>query len=210
MSVLIEPGAVVLFQGDSITDCGRSRADGGDLGHGYALMAAGWFLSLRPESKVTFLNRGIGGNVVADLKARWQADCIDLRPNWVSIMVGINETGRRFSRDDITSAESYESDYRDILTRAREQLEARFILMEPFVLPVPPDRARWREDLDPRIHVVRRLAREFDALLVPLDGLFAQAAARREPAFWAPDGVHPTPAGHALMARAWLEAVGAL
>lgn len=84
------------------------------------------------------------------------------------------------------------------------------MLIEPFVLPIPEDRRKWRADLDPRIQIVRSLASEFRTILVALDGLFAEAAARREPAYWAPDGVHPTPAGHALIAQAWLRAVKAI
>jgi lysophospholipase L1-like esterase len=80
------------------------------------------------------------------------------------------------------------------------------VICEPFVVPVSGDLDGWREDLDPKIGVVRRLAREFNAILVPLDGIFAQATTRREPAFWAADGVHPTPAGHALIAQSWLRA----
>jgi acyl-CoA thioesterase-1 len=82
--------------------------------------------------------------------------------------------------------------------------------MEPFVLPVPDDRRTWREDLDPKLAVVRHLAREFNALLIPLDGIFAAACTQQPPAFWAADGVHPSSAGHALIAKSWLEAVGAL
>jgi lysophospholipase L1-like esterase len=82
--------------------------------------------------------------------------------------------------------------------------------MEPFVLPTPEDRMTWRCDLDPKIQVVRKLAKEYDALLVPLDGLFAGAVSQAEPAYWAPDGVHPSAAGHALMAEAWLRTVKAL
>jgi len=97
-----------------------------------------------------------------------------------------------------------------MLTITREKLGAKILLMEPFVLPVPDDRAAWREDLDPRIHAMRRLAREFADIFVPLDGIFAAAATKREPAYWAPDGVHPTAAGHALIAQAWLKAVQAI
>jgi lysophospholipase L1-like esterase len=82
--------------------------------------------------------------------------------------------------------------------------------MEPFVLPVPEDRIEWREDLDPKIDVVRHLAREFKALYVPLDGIFASASMHQPPAFWAADGVHPSPAGHGLIAKSWLHTVGAL
>ena len=103
--------------------------------------------------------------------------------------------------------EDFEKGYRDILTRTANETNARLILCEPFVLPVPEDRKAWREDLDPKIHVVRQLAREFNAIYIPLDGIFAAASAKREPAFWAADGVHPTSAGHALIAMEWLKAI---
>jgi len=208
--VLIEDNAVVIFQGDSITDAGRNRESGEDMGRGYAFMVDAWFSCLHPQKGVRFLNRGLGGNRIGDLEARWQADCIDLRPSWVSILIGINDAARRYTGNDPTPVEVFEDRYRGILKRTYDELGARFVLLEPFVLPIPEDRVRWREDLDPKIEAVRRLAREFNAILLPLDGLFAQASARREMAFWAPDGVHPTPTGHALIARAWLQAVGAL
>ena len=206
MRPFIQDHALVLFQGDSITDCGRGYQDDQDLGCGYAMMAAAWFSAAWPEKQVRFLNRGISGNRAQDLRARWQQDCLALKPTWVSIMIGINDTWRRYDSADPTSAEAFEEAYRAILDACRH-LQARLVLCEPFLLPVYPDQIRWRQDLDPKIAVVRRLAREFEAILVPLDGLFAQAATRRAPAFWAADGVHPTPAGHALIAQAWLRAV---
>ncbi|GIP38352.1 lipase [Paenibacillus sp. J31TS4] len=207
--MLIADREVVLFQGDSITDAGRNREAAGDLGKGYALMAAGLFASLYPEMGVTFYNRGISGNRVKDLQARWQQDCLDLKPTLVSIYIGVNDCWRRYDRNDPTSVEQFEAGYRDLLETTKRELDPKLVLIEPFVLPVPEDRKEWRVDLDPKIHVVRELAREYGAKLVPLDGLFAQASARMEPARWAHDGVHPSPAGHALIARAWLEAVGA-
>ena len=204
MAGLIEQGAVVLFQGDSITDAGRDRQNGADMGRGYALMASAWFSALNPEKGITFLNRGIGGNTVADLKARWRQDCIDLKPTWVSIMIGINDAARRYNGNEPVTAEQYEADYRGILERARDELGARLILCEPFLLPSMPERAVWREDLDPKIEVVHRLAGEFGALLVPLDQVFRDACLQREASWWSQDGVHPGAAGHALMAQAWL------
>jgi acyl-CoA thioesterase I len=198
---------LALFQGDSITDAGRSREDLNDLGRGYPLLAAAWYQSMHPEQEVRFINRGIGGHRAADLLARWQEDCVALKPTLVSILIGINDTWRRYDSNRPTSADDFESSYRGVLEMTRKSTDARILMMEPFVLPCPTDRCAWREDLDPKIQVVRTLAREFDAVLVPLDGLFAQAATRREPEFWAADGVHPTPAGHALIARAWLDAV---
>ena len=209
MATMIEKDAVVLFQGDSITDAGRSDTDPQNLGGGYAMMAAAWFSAKHPELRVRFLNRGNSGDRAKDLAARWDEDCLALKPTWVSIMIGINDTWRRFDGNDPTSTEAFESSYRDILRRAAAALKCRFVLVEPFVLPFPEDRKMWRTDLDPRIDVVHRLAAEFSAIVVPLDKIFARAAKRRECAFWAGDGVHPNPAGHALIAQSWLKAVGA-
>ncbi len=209
MSVMIEENAVVLFQGDSITDGERYREDPDNLGTGYVAMAAAWFSALHPAHGVRFLNRGIGGNRVVDLKERWQADCLDLSPTWVSIMIGINDTWRAFDSNDPTSAQVYEDDYRNILGQVRDQLGAKLLLMEPFVLHHPEDRKDWRGDLNPRIEIVHQLAEEFDAVLVNLDSIFTAKTESVPPAYWADDGVHPTPAGAALIAQSWLAAVGA-
>lgn len=209
MGQFLQQNDVILFQGDSITDAGRNRDSGDDLGRGYAYMIAGRLSFLHAEKRLQFVNRGISGNRVQDLQERWEADCIDIKPTVVSIYIGINDTWRRYDQNNPTSAEQFEQGYRDLLTRTKESLDARLIMVEPFVVPYPQDRKQWREDLDPKIAVVRELAREFGALLVPLDGLFAQACTRAEPSYWAPDGVHPSPAGHALIADAWIRTVGA-
>ncbi len=210
MPPIIEDNATVLFQGDSITDAGWDRNDETNLGQGYAAMAAALFTAMYPEKNVRFLNRGIGGNRVPDLQGRWQADCLDLKPDWVSIMIGINDTWRGFDSNDPTATEAYEEGYEDILTRTRDVLGAKLVVVEPFLLPTPADRLEWRVDLDPKIHAGRRLARKFGAIYVPMDGIFAAASMHREPAFWAGDGVHPSQPGHALIAEAWLRAVNAL
>jgi lysophospholipase L1-like esterase len=198
----------ILFQGDSVTDAGRSREDTSDLGLGYPLLVATWMAAKYPERRVRFVNRGISGNRAVDLKVRWQEDCIDLKPDIVSILIGINDTWRRYDSNDPTPVEVYEANYRDILAGTRAETKALILMLEPFVLPIPEDRIAWREDLDPKIHAMRRLACEFGAILVPLDGIFAAASARRDPAFWAADGVHPTAAGHALIAQSLLKALG--
>lgn len=210
MGTLMKDNDLVLFIGDSITDAGRIRNNGYDLGIGYAYMTAAQFMFRYPEKRVRFLNRGISGNRVVDLQVRWQADCIELKPTLVSIYIGINDTWRRYDSNDPTSVQQFRAGYRDILDRTQEQLGAKLILIEPFVLPHPSDRVAFREDLDPKIQVVRELAREYRALLLPLDGLFAAASMRAEPSYWANDGVHPSPAGHSLIAKAWLEAVQAV
>ncbi|WP_026486508.1 SGNH/GDSL hydrolase family protein [Caldanaerobius polysaccharolyticus] len=208
--MLLKQGELVLFQGDSVTDVGRNRDDGNDLGFGYPMFVASWFSAMYPDVNVRFINRGVSGNRVRDLKSRWRQDCLDLKPDWVSILIGINDCWRRYDSNDPTSVEAFEADYRYILDQVKEELDAKIIILEPFVLPTSEDRVQWREDLDPKIQAVRKLAREYGALLIPLDGIMAQACTRRQPAFWAADGVHPTPAGHALIAQAWLKTVGAI
>jgi len=207
---IIQDNSVVLFQGDSVTDWSRDREDFYGLGTGYAMIAASWFSALYPEKNVKFINRGISGHRTKDLQERWKEDCLDLKPDWVSILIGINDCWRGFDRNDPTTVEDFERSYRDILTQVKEKTKAKIILCEPFVLPVPQDRVKWRSDLDPKIDVVRKLAREFGALLVPLDGILAAAAAKKEPSFWAGDGVHPSNNGNALIAQAWLKTVKAI
>jgi len=202
---MFENNDVVLFQGDSVTDCGRMREDVSNLGNGYAMLIASWFEALYPEKNVKFINKGINGDRVCDLKARWKEECIQLNPTFISILVGINDCWRRYDSNDPTSPEAFEETYREILTQVKENTEAKILLCEPFVLPYPEDRKQWREDLDPKIHIVRDLAREFKTLLLPLDGIFSSAAAQKRPDFWTADGVHPTLAGHALIAQAWLQ-----
>ena len=204
--MLFQPGQKILFQGDSITDAGRNREDANGLGGGYAMMAASRMQALYPELGLTFLNKGISGNRAADLAGRWQQDCLDLKPDWVSILIGVNDCWRRYDAKDPTSAEVFEKHFRDILERTKSQ-GIGIIICEPFLLPCPPDRVAWREDLDPKIHVARNLAREFAARFVPFDGIFASRSVLQPPSFWAADGVHPSLPGHALMAAEWGNAV---
>lgn len=203
----IEDNATVLFIGDSITDGGRDRDNPEDLAPGgFVRMTTALFHSRYPEKNIRFINRGIGGNRVCHLRERWQEDCIEQKPDWVSILIGANDTWHRYASNCPVSAEKFEEDYRYILTETKEKLNARIILCEPFLIPVDEDKIIWREDLDPKIHKIRSLAREFGAIYVPFDGILAGACTKREPAFWARDGVHPSAPGYALMAKAWLEA----
>ncbi len=204
MSVLTQ-NSTVLFIGDSVTDAGRDRSDPNSLGHGYPRLVADSYRT-RSGDGVRFVNRGISGNRVRDLRARWQEDCLDLTPDVVSILIGINDTWRRYDSGDATSADDFARDYDHILARTTDALPARLVLVEPFVLPVTAGQHSWREDLDPKVEVVRRLAREYAATLVPLDELLAKAAADQDAAALAADGVHPTDEGHAQIARFWLDA----
>jgi acyl-CoA thioesterase-1 len=205
MTIPLRPDTTVLFIGDSITDAGRGRDNPNSLGSGYAAMAAGWFAATNRGHNLRFYNRGIGGNRTGDLLDRWEADCVSLEPDVVSILVGVNDVLRRYDSDDATSLEQFTSNYRTMLSSTAE-LGAKVIVIEPFLVPVRPEIWSWRDDLDPKLVSIRRLAAEFDATLVPADGLLAAASADSTPKAWADDGVHPTVAGHALLAQAWLAA----
>ncbi|SDD44565.1 Lysophospholipase L1 [Sanguibacter gelidistatuariae] len=212
MTLSIKAGSTVLFIGDSITEWGRDDA-AGSLGHGYVRMAADGWAAAHPEHPITVINKGIGGNRAVDLRERWTRDAIDVAPDVVTIMVGINDTWRRFDADDATSTESYETDLRFILGRLAAETSAQVLFIEPFVLPVLADQWEWREDLDARIAVVRRVAAETGATLLAADGLLTELAVNaggnsggetRGFARYADDGVHLTDEGNAELAAAWL------
>lgn len=205
--MLLNKGDRVLFQGDSVTDAGRVKDDFFDLGNGYPMLINANFSAAYPEMNIEFINKGISGNRVVDLKGRWQQDCIDLKPDVVSILIGINDTWRKYDSDDPTDAESYANDFRAILTDVKQNLDAKIIILEPFLLPVMDGQENWRIDLDPKINAVRDIVREFNALYIPLDGMFAAASVVRDCDFWLGDGVHPDMPGHGLIAKAWMEAV---
>ncbi len=186
----------ILFQGDSITDCGR-RDNPNKMGNGYALMAA----ELLEKDGYVCINRGISGDRASNLKNRWTEDCIELKPDIVSILIGINDTWRRYDNNSITTAEEYCNNYREILTRIKNELPGtKVLILEPFLLETPADRKSWREDLDPKINCARELAREFKTAFIPLDGLLAKHSITMGMEAICADGVHPTEAGHRLIA----------
>jgi lysophospholipase L1-like esterase len=201
-------GQTVLFIGDSITDCGRSRENPEELGTGYVNFIAAQLNTEIPEMNLRFLNLGISGNRVKDLKARWRKDCLEHKPDILSILIGINDVWRRYDSNDPTDAEVFYSDYREILESVKNEFpQCRIVIIEPFVLPFPEDRKEWRTDIDPKIRKIRELAVEYADVYVPMDGIFASASCRRTHKFWLIDGVHPTQAGHMLIADSWLEYV---
>lgn len=207
----IPDDAIVLFQGDSVTDAGRIREEPKDMGTGYAMIASSWLNALYPERRFKFRNRGVGGERVKDLLVRWDVDTIQLQPTWVSILVGINNTWRAFDNNDPTPPATFERQYRRLLQRTVNGLPGvRIVLCDPFLLPVNEWQQTWRTDLEGKIAIVQQLAREYSTIHIPLDSIFAEASARRSAQFWLPDGVHPSQAGAALIAQSWLRAVGVI
>ncbi|MBS5481455.1 MAG: SGNH/GDSL hydrolase family protein [Acutalibacteraceae bacterium] len=203
----------ILFQGDSITDAGRDYSDYHELGQGYPKYAAELIRDRFDDPKngtIEFINLGISGHRTRDLRARWQKDCIDLQPDIVSIMIGINDTWRAFDSNDPTPVEEFEDNYRYLLSEIKAHTNAKILLLEPYVLPDVPAKDAWRADLDPKIQAVRRLAREFADAYIPTDGLFAAACVQQEPSHWSGDGVHPNENGSRFIAAYYAKAVAAL
>lgn len=197
----------ILFQGDSITDAGRDRSDPHHLGDGYPRFVAEELRRRFPETEFEFVNFGISGNRTWDLLERWDTDCTDWQPDILSIMIGINDTWRRYDSHLITTTEEYEDNYRRLLQAVKEKTNAKIVMFEPFLLPVIPEWARWREDLNPKIDAARRLAREFADVYIPLDGIFAAACVGHEPSEFSPDGVHPNEEGAKRIATLYADAV---
>lgn len=210
MSRYFKDGQVVLFQGDSITDCNRDR-DSGDnpLGNGYPKKVTGLYNILYPNHKVTFLNKGISGNRVVDLLDRYDADFKEVNPDFISILIGINDTWRKYDSNDETTTEKFYEGYLLLLSKIKKDMpNCKIMIMEPFLLNSLPDRAKWREDLDPKIQVVRKLAVEFADYYLPLDGILAKAEAEEYTNVeMAEDGVHPTDIGHSIIAKEYLKAL---
>ncbi len=213
MPFAIQPGQTVLFIGDSITDCGR-RAEHRPLGAGYVRMAVDLINARYPDNGCAFVNTGIGGNIIRDLFDRWTDDCIACAPDWLSVMIGINDLNRWLSGpEDLYGPDGYSDYYEKILTRARQESDPELILMTPFYMSkARPGEESWRgrvmEALPAYIEVVERMAERFDARLVRSHRMFQEQLEYRHPCAFGDEPVHPNATGHLLLAHVWLGAVG--
>lgn len=207
---VFKPEARILFQGDSITDGNRGRnADPNHImGHGYAFIIAARYGSQYPERKLTFLNRGVSGNTVADLTRRWEKDTAALKPDVLSILVGINDMNKG------VLAEAYEEAYDKLLADTVEALpNVRLVLCEPFALPVGRFKEGWEQrkaELAKRQASVEKLAAKYKAAVVHFQKVFDDACNRGPAEHWIWDGVHPTYSGHQLMADEWARVVAGI
>lgn len=201
------PGARILFQGDSITDGNRGRNSDLNhiLGHGYQALIASRFDADVPERNLLFINRGISGNRVSDLLGRWQTDAIDLKPDILSILIGVNDLNSG------VLAEEYERQYDQLLADTVKAMpHIKLVLCEPFGLPVGGKKDNWetyRAELAARQAIVARLAEKYHAPVVHFQRIFDDAVRRAPADYWIWDGVHPTYAGHQLMADEWVRTV---
>lgn len=202
-------GTIVLFQGDSITDAGRDRGTAEPnaarpLGSGYPLLVASAALAAHPDRGLRFYNRGVSGNKVPDLEARWAADTLALAPQLLSILVGVNDFWHKLSSGYTGTVQDYENQYVALLDETRRAVpQVRLLVLEPFVLRCGAVDDRWFPEFDQRRAAAARVARHAGATFLPLQRIFDHLARKAAPQYWAADGVHPTPAGHSVIAEHW-------
>jgi lysophospholipase L1-like esterase len=204
----------IVFQGDSITDAGRDRENqeaNVRLGAGYAALTAARLLADHPDRKLTIHNRGISGHRVVDLYARWKIDTLLLEPDILSILIGVNDTWHEFTYRNGVEVDRYETFYRMLLDwTLKARPKTRIVLIEPFVLVTGVVTPAWQADIDARRVVAANIAKDYRTMWIPAQEIF-NAAAKLAPAeYWLGDGVHPTAAGHQLLADAWVKTTAKL
>lgn len=204
---------VVLFQGDSITDSGRNRSGGfntsGGLGSGYPVLAGAVLLEKYAGLNLKIYNRGISGNKVYQLAERWDEDCLQLKPDVLSILIGVNDIWHTLDGNYTGTVETYRNDYTALLERTRTMLpDVKLIICEPFAVNgVKAVNDKWYPEFYEYQKTSRALAKQFNAVFIPFQSIYDEAQKKAPGNYWTGDGVHPTLAGAQLMAKAWLKAV---
>lgn len=209
----IAPGSRLLFIGDSVTDCGRARpvGEGGQAtaGNGYVALVDALLMAAYPAHAIRVSNTGISGNTVRDLKARWRTDVLDLKPQWLAVMIGINDVWRQFDRprlgEQAVPLAEYEATL-DALVAQTTGLQG-LVLMTPFFIESSTADA-MRRRMDEYGAAVRRIATKHRALFVDTQAAFDRALASMHSSAIAWDRIHPNHIGHMVLARAFLDAVG--
>ncbi len=208
-----KPHCVILFQGDSITDAGRTRSRIGPnapdgLGFGYARKISDALLENYPEHYLQLYNRGISGDRIQDLESRWEGDSLRLLPDLISILIGVNDTWNHVMLSIGSDPEQYQETFHKILSETRQSLpDTRLVLCEPFLLITGEVTLEWSADITRRQGFVRDLADEFNAVFVPFQSALDQATEQLSAGQLLEDGVHPTDRGHQLLADCWMKAV---
>jgi len=202
----------ILFQGDSITDCGRRQIR---LGVGYPNLVTAQ-LGYEHPGEYIFKNRGISGNRIVDVYARIKADIINLKPDYMSILIGVNDVWHEFGGHNGVDAEKFEKIYGMLIEEVKEALpEIKIMILEPFCLrasatentETEPDRWNiFNFEVKKRAEKAKKVAEKYDLIFVPLQDKFDEAATKAENTYWLEDGVHPTAMGHELIKREWMKA----
>jgi lysophospholipase L1-like esterase len=212
--VEINKDDVILFQGDSITDAGRKKDDSSinaaaALGSGYAMIAASDILYKYAEKNVKIYNRGISGNKVYQLAERWDKDCLDLKPNVLSILIGVNDFWHKILGKYEGTIETYRNDFKALLDRTKQKLPGvRLIIGEPYAVKgIKAVDEKWYPEFNEYRAAAKEIAQLYDAVFIPYQAIYDKAQKEAPGVYWTGDGVHPTLAGANLMAHAWTEAV---
>lgn len=207
---------VIVFQGDSVTDCGRSRdleiPKNTGLGTGYANMIAARILADNLGQDITIYNRGCSGHRVVDLYARWKMDTINLKPDVLSILIGVNDTWHEFANKNGVEVPRYDKFYRMLMDWTQEACpNTKIVLCEAFSLESDFITPEWKAEMAERSKVVKQIAEDYNCPFIPFQSILEEAAAKAgDPTLIARDGVHPTLIGHQIMTDAWLKYAGHL
>ena len=201
----------ILFQGDSVTDAGRDRSDPHDMGNGYPRFASAMIQDSFPDTEFEFVNLGISGNRTEHLVERMEADFMEIQPDIVSILIGVNDVWHHYAFEYVeTTDEQFEKNYRTVLDAIKSRTNARILMIQPFLLEsVDPAKQELCEELARKKAIVKRLADEYADAYLPLDEIL-HAEDEEEPAYYAADGVHPTPDGACCIGEAYLGAIAPL
>ncbi len=209
-------GGRLLFIGDSITDMkwGRNEADRNHyLGHSYVFLIAARLQTEYPKAEYEFFNRGKSGNTVGELRERWLKDAVGMKPDVLSILIGVNDVGRACRAGKMVDLGRWEADYRWILDASRKaNPDLKIVLLDPFVLPVGRLQGEaaweaWSGECTKLRAIIKRLANEYQAIHLLTQEVFDRASERSDASHWIWDGVHPLPQGHELIARRWIKTV---
>ena len=220
MEQFFKNGQIVLFQGDSVTDCGRNRRNrdgslGGitprnmALGSGYPLKIKLMYDILFKDNKVRFINRAVSGDRARDLIERYERDVKSVCPDFMSVLIGVNDTWRRFDSDDPTSEEQFRSDYDTFLSMTKSDFpDIGLLIIEPFAFTQHPDRRGWDDDLAGKRRVAKEMAEKYGAYFMPAHDIMQRDLEHFDLLTLSPDGVHPAPQGHAVLAAAYMQTLG--
>jgi lysophospholipase L1-like esterase len=205
----LKPGQTILFIGDSITDADRNARAYKPFGYGYVHFIANFLLAKYPTLHLNIINRGISGNTIRDLKTRWQRDCIDHKPDILSILIGVNDVWRQFASEaelpHAVFTDEYEKTYRQLLDEAKQNCSSRLVICEPFMFCDDLNNPMFIQ-LRHYVDVVRKIAADFNAVLVPFQAAIDEQIDKVYPQKWSDDMVHPHIWAHEWLAQKWLTA----
>ncbi|MBM1105467.1 SGNH/GDSL hydrolase family protein [Aurantibacter crassamenti] len=211
-------GINVVFQGDSITDGGRNKKSKGpndfeNIGMGYVFLSAASLAGEFASTNLKYYNRGVSGDKVFQLLERWSEDTIALKPDVVSILIGVNDFWHKLTNGHKGSEITYESDYRRLVKVTKNKLpNVEVIIGEPFCIldEIKNEKLEWKVNFPKYQKAAYKIAKEFDAIWIPYQSIFDKAIKQAPASYWTWDGIHPSLAGNYLISKAWLQAFNTL